>query len=323
MTDQIRGTGAIAVDPFGGADPVAAVLEAHDRGHRIALATSGTTTRPRVVVRTTQSWWRSFEPYGALTGVAAGARLWLPGPLTATMNLFAAVHANAVGATLADGPADATHACLTPAQLQRLDPSALRHARVCVAGAALPEGLTAGNTVCYYGSAELSFVAAGRHVGDLRPFPGVDVQIRDGEIWARSAYLSDGYRPGDAGPLRTDDAGYATVGDIGAWRGDALVVHGRPEYVTSAGATVSIAEVEAALAPHARGAFAVFASPHPSIGEVVALAVTEPRDADTLRAAAAHLLPTAMRPRRFAVLDALPLTSAGKVDRRALARRHA
>ena len=38
------------------ADPVAAVLEAHERDQVIALRTSGTTSRPRSVVRTTRSW---------------------------------------------------------------------------------------------------------------------------------------------------------------------------------------------------------------------------------------------------------------------------
>src|SRR4051812_1006450 len=42
------------------ADPVAAVLEAHDRDELIALRTSGTTNVPRAVVRTTGSWVDSF-----------------------------------------------------------------------------------------------------------------------------------------------------------------------------------------------------------------------------------------------------------------------
>ena len=53
------------------ADPVAAVLDAHDRGEPIALRTSGTTSEPRAVVRTTRSWVDSFPHVSELTGIDA------------------------------------------------------------------------------------------------------------------------------------------------------------------------------------------------------------------------------------------------------------
>ena len=49
-------------------------------------------------------------PSRRLTGLTAASRVWVPGPLAATMNLFAAVHATVAGAALVDDPADATHA---------------------------------------------------------------------------------------------------------------------------------------------------------------------------------------------------------------------
>ena len=99
-------------------DPVAAVLAARDEGRDLILTTSGTTGVPRTVVRTTESWWASFAPYTDLSGVTAGSRVWVPGPLTGTMNLFAAVHARVVGASLVER-GRASHACLTPALLDR------------------------------------------------------------------------------------------------------------------------------------------------------------------------------------------------------------
>ena len=66
----------------------------------------------------------------------------------------------------------------------------------------------------YYGAAELSFVAWGAHADDLRPFPGVEVAVRDGEVWVRSPYVCSGY-DGSPGPLRVDPDGFATVGDRG------------------------------------------------------------------------------------------------------------
>jgi acyl-CoA synthetase (AMP-forming)/AMP-acid ligase II len=45
----------------------------------------------------------------------------------------------------------------------------------------------------YYGAAELSFVAWGLDREDLRPFPGVEIEVRADEIWVRSPYLAAGY----------------------------------------------------------------------------------------------------------------------------------
>src|SRR3954465_15982182 len=92
------------------ADPVAAVLEAHDRGELIALRTSGTTSEPRAVVRTTSSWFDSFPHVTQLAGVHRPAGLWLPGPLSATMNLFAAARPRPVSALRRrPGPAPRRH----------------------------------------------------------------------------------------------------------------------------------------------------------------------------------------------------------------------
>ncbi|EWT04083.1 hypothetical protein N864_16065 [Intrasporangium chromatireducens Q5-1] len=94
------------------------------------------------------------------------------------MVLFAAVHAAVVGATRMGDPAAATHACLTPAQLELRGAELPRGTLVVVAGATLPERLALaaaarGLTVShYYGAAELSFVAAGRSGDGLRPFAG-------------------------------------------------------------------------------------------------------------------------------------------------------
>jgi len=319
------------VRPLAAADPVRAVLEARERGLPIALATSGTTDRPRLVVRDPESWWASFAAYSELTGVGAGATVWIPGPLSATMNLFAAVHATAVGARVVESPGAATHACLTPAQLDLLGGELGPEVVICVAGARLERRSAAPNVVHYYGAAELSFVAAGGHADDLRPFEGVEIELRDGEIWVRSPYVCLGYADGAIGPLRTDPDGWATVGDRGRWSGSTvadrarssettLSVLGRPGAVTTAGATVVIAEVEERLASVARGPVAVFGVPHEVLGEVLAVAVVAEEDLVTLRSFAREQLPPSHRPRRWQIVDELPLTPGGKVDRARLAR---
>ncbi|HEX2074030.1 MAG TPA: AMP-binding protein [Geodermatophilus sp.] len=308
-------------------DPVAAVLSAHDRGELLALRTSGTTSRPRAVLRTTASWVDSFPAVSALAGIDSSSRVWVPGPLSATMNLFAAVHARWAGAAVTPTPEDATHAHLTPALLARcLDAGTdLRGRHVVVAGDRLGEGparraAAAGvRTSHYYGAAELSFVAWGAHESDLRPFPDVEVAIRDGEIWARSPYLSRGYA-GEPGPLRVDADGFATVGDRGRLVDGVLTVTGRDAgTVVTAGATVRVADVERALRDAAGSEVYVVGIDHPRLGAVLAALLPDRTAFPRVHAAARTELSRAQRPVRWFHLPDLPLTAAGKVDRAALA----
>ncbi len=241
--------------------------------------------------------------------MAAGDSVWLPGPLTATMNLFAAVHATVAGARVVSRADEATHACLTPTLLDRRAEERRPGARVVVAGGPLAGGAHDrarghGLDVCsYYGAAELSFVAAGAHEDDLRAFPGVDIRITDGEIHVASPYLAEGLGP------------WATVGDRGRLDGDRLVVLGRPGTATTAGATVALADIEAWLRAHARGEVVVLALPHAGLGEIVAAVCTDSADAAGLRATARRILPPTHQPRRWHTMSALPLTAAGKIDR--------
>lgn len=290
------------------------MVGAHAAGADLALRTSGTTAETRAVVRSTDSWWASFEAYSALSGVGRGARVWVPGPLRATMNLFAAVHARVTGAVIVDRPEGADHACLTPTQLERHAADLSPGCRVVVAGATLPEAMADRITdrhrlvlAHYYGAAELSFVAQGSHAGDLRAFPGVEIEERDQQIWVRSAYVSHS-QPRDPG-------GWASVGDRGALEGGRLIVFGRPDAVTTGGATVLLADVEAALAGVAQAPFAVVGVPHAGLGEVLLAVVTDAGDRDRLEHRARTQLPASHRPRVWRVLPALPMTAAGKVDR--------
>ena len=308
-----------AVCPDAQADPVRAVLDAHASGALLALPTSGTTAgQSRRVVRTTDSWWSSFVAYAALSGVDEGARVWVPGPLSGTMNLFAAVHAATVGATVVSDPTTATHACLTPTALVQGLADLRPGTQITVAGAVLPEALAdrahdAGLSVWhYYGAAELSFVAGGSRAGALTAFPGVQLELRQegesrfGTIWVRSPYLSEGYA-GAPGALRRDADGWATVGDLGELDAQGqLIVRGM---------TVVIADIEAALAPAATAEFAVHAQPHPDLGEIVAISLANASDRPALEARAKTHLSAAQRPRVWHTVTGLPRTSAGKIDR--------
>jgi len=267
----------------------------------------------------------SFATFSGLTRTGPRSRVWVPGPLTASMNLFAAVHATQLSAPLVDGPADATHAHLTPSALAGAldDRLPLAGLTLVVAGDRLSPALhdravRAGAEVLhYYGASELSFVAWGSHGDDLRPFPGVDVAVRDGEIWVRSPYVCSEY-DGAPGPMRLAADGFMTVGDRGRLEDGRLAVAGRPDAVLVGGSTVEPAEVEAVLRGSARGDLVVLGLPHHSLGHVLAVALTSPRDHDPLLRLARARLDGPLRPRLWFHVGVLPRTAASKVDREAL-----
>ena len=277
------------------------------------------------MLRSTASWTASFEAVTALSGIGSRSRVWVPGPMSASMNVFAAVHAAYAGARLVGSAAAGTHAVLSPGALSSLlDQGAPRGLVVVVAGDALSPQVAArareaGLVVHhYYGAAELSFVAWGAHRDDLRAFPGVDVSAPAGEVWVRSPYLCLGYDVPD-GPLRRAADGWVTVGDRGTLEPDGrLVVHGRPDAVTTGGATVWLSEVEAVLRTSAGGDVAVLGVPHPDLGAVLVAVLSDASDHRALVTAARTGLTVAARPRRWYHLAVLPLTPAGKVDRAAL-----
>lgn len=309
-------------------DPVAAFLEAHGAGRPVALRTSGTTGAARSVVRTTASWVSSFPHISSILGMDPRSRVWLPGPVTSTMNLFAAVHARFTGAEIVSSPTDATHAHLTPAMLGRAlhDDLPLAGVHVVVAGDRLPvsvhdRAVAAGIQVShYYGSAELSFVAWGSHEGDLRPFPEVEVVLCDGILWARSPHICEGY-DGAGGPLERDGDGFATVGDRGLLVDGLVRVAGRgTDSVTTSGATVHVADVEQALRPVVTGDLVVVGVPHPELGEVVVAVLTDASSLPAARVEARRALAASHQPRRWFHVADLPLTPGHKVDRVALAR---
>lgn len=302
--------------------------------------TSGSSGGPRAVARTRESWTASFPAFSELTGITAADDVLIPGPLTSSLFCFGAMHALAVGATVRLLPrwnavtAGYTAVHLVPAMLRELldrrPVQATPRVIVC-AGAKLPPEWEADahatlpqtGLVEYYGSTEQSFVSL-RIGGDARtvgtPFPGVDVQIRDGEIWSRSPYTCQGYVGPTAGPLRRD-GDWTTVGDRGLLDPTgALVVTGRGDAViVTGGASVIAGDVEAVLhAAPGVGLAVVLGSPHPRFGATVT-AVIEPRAggcslAEVREYVRAHL-PRAQRPQRWYVVDRLPRTASGKPAR--------
>ena len=153
-----------------------------------------------------------------------------------------------------------------------------------------------------------------------------------GEVVVRSRFLADGYwrRPElTATRFRPDPGGGAErlyfSGDLGMMLPDGCLVHyGRQDFqVKVRGHRVEIEDVEAALValPGVRTA-AVVAS-EDALGDTHLVAYIVPagepaHGVTALREALAASVPDHMIPATFVRLDTMPLTTGGKVDRRAL-----
>jgi long-chain acyl-CoA synthetase len=312
----------------------------------LVVFSSGSTGRPRGIVRTVESWRASVCVLSDLTGITAEDTVWLPGPLWSSLFLYGAFHAHAVGARVIlrdvepDESARATALHCVPSQLpgllDRAEAGGLPLVRRVVVGgdhgaALLRQRCEAAGwqIVEYYGAAELSFVAWRDSPGPFRVFPGVETELREGVLWARSPYLARGYltdhptsrtTTADDGPFRIDPSGWGTVSDLALEAPGGLEILGRGNsVVTSGGHTVVVEDVERLL----RGLpdvdeVAVLGLPHPRLGQVLtAIVVGSAADAD-LRTAVAGV-PAPSRPRRWLHADTLPRTSGGKVRRGDLA----
>ena len=300
----------------------------------MVVFSSGSTGRPRGVVRTVDSWQASVAGLSAITGITAADTVWLPGPLWSSLYLYGAFHAGAVGAQVVlrdEDPTAATALHCVPSQipglLHRAEAGGLPLVkRAVVAGDHFAPPLreqceAAGwHVVEYYGSAELSFVTWRDDDAPSRAFPGVETQLREGVLWARSPYLAKGYLTANTdGPFQLDPHGWATVSDLARAAAGGLEVLGRGDSaVTTGGHTVVVEEVERMLREiQGVDEIAVFGAPHPRLGQVLTAVVVGSAVDGALRAAVAEM-PAPSRPRRWIHVDALPRTSGGKVRRDAL-----
>jgi acyl-CoA synthetase (AMP-forming)/AMP-acid ligase II len=171
------------------------------------------------------------------------------------------------------------------------------------------------------------------------PFLFVDVAIEQdgerlfepgavGEVVVRSDHVMQGYwnAPEETsakftpdGGLRTNDLGYLDEHDR-LW-----IVGRNGEMLISGGYNVFPSEIERRLgAVDGVRELAVFGVPHPRWGEATVVAVVPEADStsveEAVRAAAGERLATYERPQKVVVVDNLPLTAVGKVDRGDLAK---
>lgn len=177
-----------------------------------------------------------------------------------------------------------------------------------------------------------------RRLGTVgRAVPGVEVRVvdpetgevlpagREGEIVARGAGLMAGYWHDDAATASTVVDGWLHTGDVGVLDADGYlrVVDRLKDLVIRGGFNVYPRDVEDALVEHPDVVMAgVVGRPDALLGEEVVAFVALRPDAtltpDALLAWARERLAAHKRPREVHVVPAVPLTSVGKLDRKAL-----
>jgi fatty-acyl-CoA synthase len=173
-------------------------------------------------------------------------------------------------------------------------------------------------------------IAAGHLTSVGRPMPGVDVDIRDGEIWVRSPHMMTGYwgEPDETrevlrhGWLRTRDLGFLDADGR-------LHLTGRSREVIMVNAEVCYAgAIERVLAGHPLVAEAyVVGRPDPRTGEAVHAYVVPVGDQAPDPTALTELVRATLSansvPNSITLIREVPVGASGKPDKRALENHHA
>ena len=154
-----------------------------------------------------------------------------------------------------------------------------------------------------------------------------EIRIADGEIQVRGSCLMTGYLPLGEKPSPFLDGGWFPTGDLGTLdeAGRLHVLGRKGDRIITGGENVDPAEVEGVLRLHPGiRDTCVVGVEHPEWGQQVCAAlVLDPHDwpgDEALTAWLSTRLAGFKRPRRWSVLDALPLLPSGKVNRRAVTR---
>jgi acyl-CoA synthetase (AMP-forming)/AMP-acid ligase II len=168
-------------------------------------------------------------------------------------------------------------------------------------------------------------IATGTEIRIADPQSGLVLPLGEsGEVQIRGRGLTSGYLNNLEATAEAFADGWFRTGDIGTLDADGyLRLEGRlKEMIIRGGENISPAEIEDVLRAHPSVADAVcFGMPDEKYGEQVAAAVAlrEPADEGLLRAHCGERLAAFKVPRTILVVDAIPRTPTGKLQRRRVA----
>lgn len=299
------------------------------------VKTSGSTSTPKTLRRTFDSWLNFFPTQNKIFRVDESSKVFMHGSLdfTGNLNTFLAVM-HAGGSVITSDKfshrqwlkllKDATNIYLVPAKLSLLaSGEPLDNIRSIFTGSQvlteaqslnLMKKFPAAEIFLYYGASELSFITykkiSADNAADVhnlgKPFDGVKVFIRDGLIYVDT-------------PFRAENiATPATVGDFGRIEGGDLIFEGRGEdFINRGGVKLSALDLERKIAKLSGvEAVAVVKVPDKVRGDNFLAYVVGSVDKKIIRQA----LTPAESPKDIIFVDALPLNASGKVDKRKLLR---
>ncbi len=309
-------------------------------GGRHIVFSSGSSAYCKMAVRTPASWSEAFETQNAIFSIAPGTRVMVAGSLAYTGNL------NFVLGALYEGATVCISESVNPAAMEKyvssykpevmyLVPTVLglflrRYGNVpsslktlVTAGEKLRESVLEMllnknghlNIVEFYGTSELSYISAVGRTAQCpspmtvgAPFPGVEIDIRNGDVWVRSPYAACGYE------------GWQFTGDTGFLKEDALCLNGRKGHVISkSGKMVDLSEIEGK------------AETHPDILRAAAIRIEDGKRGENyilavechvekikhqqVRAYLTRLLTGVMKPHKIVLMENFPAKEGGKLDK--------
>ncbi|MBQ3442256.1 MAG: AMP-binding protein [Selenomonadaceae bacterium] len=297
------------------------------------VKTSGSTSTPKTLRRTFDSWLNFFPTQNKVFRVDESSKVFMHGSLdfTGNLNTFLAVM-HAGGSVVTSDKfspktwlkliKDATNIYLVPAKLSLLaSGEPLDKIRSIFTGSQvltkaqslnLMKKFPTAEIFLYYGASELSFITykkiSAANAADVhnlgKPFDGVTVLIRDGLIYVDTPFCAEGI------------ATPATVGDFGRIEGGDLIFEGRGEdFINRGGVKLSALDIEGKIATlEGVKAVAVVKVPDKVRGDNFLAYVVGSVDKKRIRQA----LTPAESPRDIIFVDALPLNASGKVDKKSL-----
>jgi long-chain acyl-CoA synthetase len=211
----------------------------------LGVLTSGSSGIPKVIFKDNDCWERAFSHQSQIFGIHEYDNIFMLDALAYSANLNAVIHALWLGASVTFGSLSSAKSWgkqFTEEQITStfLVPSHLKLLMSQEVGGKLKSIVTAGEKLSlvlaqsilkscpdttlteYYGTAELGHISYHQNEEIVKnplsvgkPFPEVQVDILDKQLYVKSPYVSPAYRNAK------------TVGDLGVWENDYLILLGR------------------------------------------------------------------------------------------------